>query len=160
MLPTVPRAAGDPPTGSGASSDPGSSFTPVNTANSAGAAGVSDTTAAGTGSASTDAAFADNAGPTIMPAAGVALGPARRVARQVHRAGRDGAAYLGLVMFPIAGAAAIWAFNTRTPGLRGIGPFARPAPVAADGLGAVAAPTEGGIARFRRRRSEPFVPLR
>jgi hypothetical protein len=88
---------------------------------------------------------------TVTPAPGVALGPTRRTADDSS----DRARNFGLLLFPLAVLGGIWALNTTTPGLRGIGRLARPV-VPGDGT----APGEGGLARFRRDRTSPPVPLR
>jgi len=89
----------------------------------------------------------------VVPAPGVALGPTRRTAEQAD----DGAAArrFALILFPIAFVGGIWALNATTPALHGIGRLGRPAPAPTAGE-----PSPGGLARFRRERTDPPVPLR
>jgi hypothetical protein len=93
------------------------------------------------------------AAPAVVPAPGVALGAVRRTADDGISTDEQ-ARRFGLLLFPLAVLGGIWALNATTPSLRGVGRLARPfTPADAD-------QGEGGLARFRRERIEPPVPLR
>jgi hypothetical protein len=99
------------------------------------------------------AAAAGPAAPVVVPAPGVALGPVRRTADDGITTDEQ-ARRFGLLLFPLAALGSIWALNTTAPALRGIGRLGRPlTPSEAD-------QGQGGLARFRRDRLEPPVPLR